>query len=422
MLFTLKCDIFILKCNNFGGIYMEIPAFLDRDDYLQNPIMRKFLKNRGLKFQTTRADYINAIKQYADTDEKCEKDVRQWLLKVAKEGSKDFCYKRIKRITSEQCDPIIIEEKIKRKYPNCPMLNILEYKNTHNRELIEYNIIKDDSGAAIKLEFTYSKLMLCGEVNQEGINTVFPVFIEVYLDNGLIVSRAKAKSTIFRHDGDSNKLLLENKVNAMEYAVAAIYDVIGMLGYDVEQDSKIVKKENYEMFYRIYSQFSFTPEEVVRKVERMRQYNKQYIDLIFEDLKLDVRNKQKALEDMDTIVEKYISIDGRNEDIFKKDRDAYLIKVGSDNELELTKIYTLSQRMVPLQCTSAFFDSKNAIIRSKQCTKLNLVYKRKDDTYLKNKPIVVQFGTTKNFGFFKTLQYAEEEDIQYVLQTIYTNY
>lgn len=53
---------------------------------------------------------------------------------------------------------------------------------------------------------------------------------------------------------------------------------------------------------------------------------------------------------------------------------------------------------------------------------MNLVYKRKDDTYLKNKPIVVQFGTTKNFGFFKTLQYAEEEDIQYVLQTIYTNY
>lgn len=41
---------------------MKIPDFLSRDDYLQNPIMRRFLKEHDLKFVENRADYINAIK------------------------------------------------------------------------------------------------------------------------------------------------------------------------------------------------------------------------------------------------------------------------------------------------------------------------------------------------------------------------
>lgn len=40
---------------------MKIPDFMNRDDYLQNPIMRRFLKNHDLDFVENRADYITAI-------------------------------------------------------------------------------------------------------------------------------------------------------------------------------------------------------------------------------------------------------------------------------------------------------------------------------------------------------------------------
>ena len=42
---------------------MKIPDFMNRDDYLQNPIMRRFLKNHDLDFVENRADYITAMKR-----------------------------------------------------------------------------------------------------------------------------------------------------------------------------------------------------------------------------------------------------------------------------------------------------------------------------------------------------------------------
>ena len=41
------------------------------------------------------------------------------------------------------------------------------------------------------------------------------------------------------------------------------------------------------------------------------------------------------------LVEKYISINGDNENIFKEGRPAYLIKVTADDELELTELTLL---------------------------------------------------------------------------------
>lgn len=57
------------------------------------------------------------------------------------------------------------------------------------------------------------------------------------------------------------------------------------------------------------------------------------------------------------------------------------------------------------------------------CKKLNLIYKRKNEKYFpKCNYLVVQLGTNKNYGYVKTTQYAEEADIQNVLQTIFENY
>ena len=89
---------------------------------------------------------------------------------------------------------------------------------------------------------------------------------------------------------------------------------------------------------------------------------------------------------------------------------------------DTTRIDTASSKEVPLQCTEAFFDSKKSIINNKKCRKINLCFKRKNRKYYGNKPFIVQFSTVKNCGVFKIAYYAEEVDIQNVLQTIFENY
>ena len=288
--------------------------------------------------------------------------------------------------------------------------------------MIEYHIITNEDDEVSRIDFTFSKLFLYGETGKVGDVTIFPVFVEVYLDEGFVVSRGKAKSTLYRYDEKNHFLLGEYRVDTMSYAVSAIDKIIEMFGFGTETNAKIIKNENSQMLYRIYEKYSFTPADVVDKVKSQNDIIKGFVDQIFANLNLDVRNKPKAILDAQIFVEKFISINGDNEEIFKEDRPAYLIKVSADDEIELTKIDTTSNKKVPLQCTEAFFDSKKSVVKSKKCKRLNLIFRRNDETYLKGNPLEVQLGTHKNHGYVKTMQYAEEADIQNVLQAIFDNY
>lgn len=401
---------------------MKIPDFLDRDDYLQNPIMRRFLKIHNLEFVDNRADYKKAIEEFASLSRENEKETKDWILKVAKEGSKEICYSKIYHI--EECYKRLdfVADIIKQNYPNCPMEDILTYKNTDVRTMIEYSIITNESNEVSKIEFTFSRLFLYGEAGKQGNLTVFPIFVEVYLEEGFVISRAKAKSTLYEYEKNGNGLC-EQKIDTMDYAMAAIDDIIDVFKFERETNTKKIKNENSQMLYRIYEKYSFTPEDVVKEVISQGNLLSGFVNQLFVNLQLDLRNKEKALIDARIFVEKFISINGNNEDIFKKDRPAYLIKVTADDEIELTKIDTTSDKKVPLQCTEAFFDSKKAVIKSKKCKRINLIFKRTNETYFsKSNPLVVQLGTHKNYGYVKTMQYAEEADIQNVLQAVFSNY
>ncbi|MBR2936905.1 MAG: hypothetical protein IKB80_00195 [Oscillospiraceae bacterium] len=402
---------------------MSIPTFLDRDDYLQNPVMRRFLKNHKIDLVENRADYINAIEAYASQNEGCKEETDNWLLKVAKEGSKEICFRKIYNIENWCRDPSLVEAKIREVYPECPNQNILTYRNTGDRTMIGYHILTNEKDEVNKLEFTFSSLFYYGEVGELGDATIFPVFVEVYLDKGFIVSRAKAKSTLFKFDPNNAYLDSKYKIDTSDYAVSAIDEIAAHFSLETITNTKIVKHENSQMLYNLYQKYSFTPEDVVEKVASQNQLVNAFVDGIFSSLSLDIRNKERALLDAKILVEKFISINGNNEDIFKQDRPAYLIKVTADDEIELTKIDTTSAKTVPLQCTEAFFDSKKSVIKSQKCKRLNLIFKRADETYFgKNNPLVVQLGTHKDHGYLKTMQYAEEADIQNVLQAVFENY
>lgn len=384
--------------------------------------MRRFLKEHDLNFVVNRADYINTIEEFSKKSIENEIITAKWLLKVVKEGSKEICYRKIHNVKEWHKDPALLEAKIREKYPDCPMQNVLTYRNTKNMQMIEYHIITDDFGEATKIEFTFSGLFLHGENRKFGETTIFPIFIEVYLKEGFVVSRAKAKSTLYLYTEDNTFLIADNKVDTMDFAIRRMDKLIDLFEFETDRNSKVVKNENSKMLYKIYNKYSFTPADVIEKVKEQDGIINGFVNELFSRLDLNVRNKEKAILDAKIFVEKFISINGNNEDLFKSGREAYLIKVSADDEIELTKIDTTSEKTVPLQCTEAFFDSKKSVIKSKKCKKLHLIFKREDDKYLKSNPLVVQIGTHKNCGYVKTMQYAEEADIKNVLQAIFENY
>lgn len=402
---------------------MSIPAFLDRDDYLQNPVMRRFLKKHKIELANSRADYIKAIEEYSSQSDSSKAEVEAFLLTVAKEGSKEICFRKIYRFEAWHKDPALVEAKILEAFPNCPKKSILSYCNTGDRTLIDYHITTNELGHVTKLDFTFSSLFLYGDAGELGDVTVFPVFVEVYIESGFILSRAKAKSTLYKYDAENHFLDSKSKINTTDYAVQIIDEIVRVFSFEVITKSKIVKNEIDQMLYSLYDKYSFTPKDVVEQVESQNAVTVSFVNDFFSNLQLDARNKEAAILDAKILIEKYISINGDNEDIFKKDRPAYLIKVSTDNETELTKIDTASNKLVPLQCTEAFFDSKKSVVKSKQCKRLILVFKRADETYFgKSNPLMVQLGTQKDHGYIKTLQYAEEADIQNVLQAVFENY
>ena len=401
---------------------MIIPAFMDRDDYLQNPIMRRFLRDHNIDLVNSRADYIKAIEDYSNRSDAAQEETINWLTQIVKEGSKEICYRKIHGITDVHRDPVLLRAKINELYPGCPHQKLFSYSNTSDRTLIDYDVITNSHNEVVKIEFTFSKLFLYGETGKLGDATVFPVFIEIYLDQGFILSRAKAKSTLYQYSETNQFLLSEYKIDTRAYAMSIVDEIVATLGFQTSTNPQIVKNEISQMLYRIYEKYSFTPKQVIEDIASQSDLIKEFVNQIFSNLNLDPRNKEKALLDAQIFVEKFISINGDNEDTFKNGRDAYLIKVTADDEIELTKIDTTSAKTVPLQCTEAFFDSKKSVIKSKKCKRLNLIFKRTNDIYFSNNPLVVQLGAHKDHGYIKTVQYAEEADIQNVLQAIFENY
>jgi len=409
--------------DSYGGNDMKIPFYIHNNgDYLQNPILRRFVKDKGLKVEAERKEeYIKAIEKYASESKENEQIVYEWLMKCIKEGSKEVCYMPFTCGEDTLETKVMVEKIIKDNYSNCPKKNLLEYCNTRERTLVDYNIIEDKYGNVSKIEFIFSRKYLYGDVGKKGDETVFPLFVDLYVNEKMIVSRAKAKTTLFDYDDNEEVLLTNMKIITMSYAKNVMQEVGKMFSLDIISDVKVVKNKLEGMYYKIYKDKTYTPEDIEKKIKKFSDFNKQVVEKMLDEFDLDKRNFSKALEDFEVLEEKYISINDGSDKIFKENKKDYIIKIASQDYVERTKIDTESDPAVPLQSTEVFFDSKKSVENSKRIKKIHLNLCRENQKYFSNE-LVIQFGVYKNCGYFKTNQYAEECDIEYVLQTIFDYY
>lgn len=395
-------------------------TFFD-DEYIQVPNLKKFCKERGLRNNYNKADLIKEVYAYAEKGKEQKEDLINWALKTIKAGSKEFCYRKIYRIDEKHKNAEKIREILKNEYPDCPFKNVLEYKNTDDLELINYEIELNEKNEVKIISFVFSSLVFEGERNKSGEKIIYPVFIDAYIESGFIFTRQKAKSTCYEITG-ANQLLNDNHIVTSNYAVRLLNEIMGKLEFVFDISAQDTKNKVYQMQYKLYEKYSFTPEDVLRKIESVKEDSALFVKKIFDDLKLSNKNLKNAIQDLEIFAEKYISINGDHEEGFKNDRDAYLIKVVSGDSQEMTRVDTASAPIKPLQCTEAFFDSKKAIMKSRQCEIMNLCFRRVDKSYFNGETVCFQFLAKKNYGVLKSGHYAEEEDIERVLRTIIESY
>lgn len=388
-------------------------------EYIQLAPLKNLCDKLDLRTSESKPDLIANLLEYAGSDENTANynEVKNWILNSIYEGSKEICYKKIyiNNLSSFKIDYII--KVINEMYPDCPKSDLLNYRNSTELKLVNYNIYTDENNEITRIIFSFSKLVLEGVVGEDGDDSIYPIFIEIYVPEGFIVSRGKAKSTIYNNSGEK-KIKNENKISTIALATGIMQKITNIFGFE-EDSVNVAKNRNGRMLYSLYSKYSFVPDEIINQLNSVDAESTDFVNDVFTKLNLNIVNLESAIGDIKIFLEKYISINGKTEHIFKEDRDAYLVKITSDDIQDSTKIDTTSAITKPLQCTDVFFDSKKAIIKNKQCKKLHLCYNRRRK-YLG--PYIVQFSFKSIYGILKTYYYPEECDIQYVLQTVFESY
>lgn len=341
------------------------------DDYIHSSKIKNFCLQKSLKVSENKADLLRNIIEYAGENESSHNylETYNWLLDTIKSGSKEFCLKRV-YFPEENVDKA--EEIILKKYHNCPVKDILSFKNSELFELVNYEIKKNSEGTVSRINFLFSRILLEGDKEYEkGNRIIYPVYIDLYVQEGFIVARYKPKTTIYKCS-DTDILYKENRFKPLDESMKLIDELEKLFRtHTMDTDSK---QKFCKMMYRLYEKYSFTPANIQEKIESMDVEKNRFIDEVFSKLKLSDINKEKAKLDLDIFLEKYISINGNMEKVFKEDRKAYLIKITSDDDLQMTRIDTASIGTNPLQCTDTFFDGKKSILNTKECKVLHLCY------------------------------------------------
>lgn len=394
---------------------IKIPKCLS-EDYIHSWKLKNFCLDHEMPVSEVKADLLKQVLLYAGEDESAESYIEtyDWLLDTIKSGSKEFSLKKI-YIPDDTLENI--SEIISSKYGMNLLGDIISYKNTEQFNLVNYKIEQTKNGDITKICFLFSGIVLEGmEEFNRGDRIIYPIYIEIYVENSFIVARYKPKSTIYFCSED-DIIYKENRFKPFNKATELIEDLSKLLKLQ-NMDISPTQKWN-QMLYKLYLKYSFTPLDIQNSVKAMESMRNSFVNRMFNELGLKEKNKAKAKEDLDILIEKFISINGNMEKIFKEDREAYLIKILSDDVLQMTRIDTASISRRPLQCSDTFFDAKKSILSTKECKVLHLCYNRKRN-YLDS--FTVQMKSSKSYGIVKMYYVPEEEDIQNVLQRVFENY
>lgn len=404
--------------SNGENIMRTIPeAFSDESEsYITLPALKKFAREKrkeDLKTTVSRPEIIADINSYADLSETNREQVREWLDLVLREGIKDVYVKGLD-LDAEQLKTLHDEEYIKGKLdgllsnPDCTHLN-----NVYSEELqyFRYNVFNHEEYGVV-ISFYLGKLIDIYDKKSGAQSCPYPIFVDIYVDKGIILGRAKPKSGMYKYMKD---FLLDAAytTNAEKEILSAIKNVLSVFEIGTKK-----ARDVYDIFrgmlYRLLDKYAETPKEILQLMaEKVNEANvvKQ---LFMKDIcNLSPSYETDVMSDIDNMIEKYFSISYPDKSIFTADRIGYPLKIMATDDEE-SKLEQTAANETPLQSKAVFFDNKKLLQKSQMCDGVWFRFQRLSPIY-SGKAFNVRFAIKKDYCYLKFTEYTMEEDIVNVL-------
>lgn len=392
-------------------------TFANEDEsYITVPALKRFArekKKEDLKTTVDRPQLIQDIENYANQSPEKEEEVLDWLDQVLVEGIKDV---QIKLIDDESFTASFInQDEFVEKVLEPLIVNKtnrhLNKGYTDSLGVFRYEITNESIfGRRIRL---YMGKLLCTFDKKHGAATVpYPIAVDVYCDEGMIVARAKSKSGLYKYE-ENFVLEKATPTKSEKETASAIKWVAEKLVLNTRKsfEAETVFKSQ---LYNMLEKYTKTPTEIID----LMNAKKTEIDGVVETVMHQICNLRTAYrEDVKSnvlnMVEKYFSISYPNKQIFIKDREAYPLKLNATDE-EDSKVEQTAALEEPLQSKAIFFDNKKMLQKSRACDGVTFMFARLNTMYC-SRQFKVKIVVNKDYCMLKFTEYTMEEDIIHVL-------
>lgn len=402
---------------------IEIPnTFEDEnEDYLTLVSLRDFVsknKSKYYRIMDNRKDLVDGIKKYANENQENEKKVKLWIDKVAKEGIKDIYINAIH--IPEEKQVLLSNETFVQKELNPFVYNRSEPYICNNKYdetlcLVSYNYEHNTYG--IVISFCFCKMIYVYDKNKPPKASIYPIFVDLYVDKNIIVGRAKSKSCMYPYSKTGlNTTVLPKQTKTESEIKAAIYETLKFFKLFKEPKDDGIKYFKSQL-YKLLNKYTYTPKIIQDMIDDKMVLINGTISSVLNDIcKIENKYEEDVRYDVTNLVEKYLSISYPDKSIFTKNRQAYPLKVNATDEEE-SRVEQTAPEEEPLQSKAVFFDNKKMIQKSGLCDSIKFCFNRVDYKYT-GKTFLVTMAVKNDDCCIKSREYIREEDILNVLFSI----
>lgn len=400
-----------------SGMFGIPNTFLNENEkYITNMSLKDFInknKNRNSKVSGNRPDLWNEVKQLVEESEENKERLLDWVDTVTKEGIKDVHIKFV-RITQEAehiiGSSVSIDEALNSKLFNQKNRHLSGNDFTGHMELVDYK--KDEK----KLSLIFcKKIYVYDRKTQEHIE-VYPVFVDFYIKEKILIGRAKSKAGMYPFNG---KFIIDNlpeRLSAEKEIMKAMDLSILYLKLDTDNSIDAVKQIKSKLF-SLLDEYTHTPVEIQNLLDGQKENINNMVATIMNSTCEGGQNKEEDIRnDVSNLFEKYFSITYPDKSIFMRGK-AYPLKILATDDEE-SKVEQTVAADEPLQTKAVFFDNKKMIQKSRLCDGLIFCYNRINTKYATEHTFRVKLYAKKATCIIKFFEYVREEDIENVLFSV----
>lgn len=396
----------------------------ENEEYLTHIPIKEFIKNNpqaNIDRTAKRRQQLLQIQEYANTDENAQQIVEEWIDCSITAGRKEI-YLRELEDNQIQFAYLNVNENVEQLMSDkiTDHRHICCNKYTADYSICKYTIEdKDDYGKVISV--ILCKSIYSFDSKEEKSIQWYPVIVNIYLDRQYIEARAKQKTHMFKYEkiDDVDEMSGLESLTPEKEAKTAIGIVCKILGIQTLRNNYAAMESVKGKIYNLLDRNIGTPDEIMNKLDENEETIRHIMEYYNQNIyPLDITLQRDFKDDIRNIFEKYMSISRGDLSLFIKDKKMYPIRLIASDE-DTSKVDQTSAAKQPLQSKTIFFNNKSMIFKNKKCDGIMFSVEKENDTTKRNR-YYAYIMERKGFCVISWQEYLKEDDIDYVLHTIFS--